>query len=110
MELFGFEIKRRINRGEEENPEEEKKLKSFVPPTTDDGVATISAGGYYGQYYDIDGMDGGQSDREMILRYRSAAEQPEPDNAIDDIVNESITSHDVGMPISLNVDDLEFEE
>jgi hypothetical protein len=110
MELFGFEIKRRINRGEEENPEEEKKLKSFVPPTTDDGVATISAGGYYGQYYDIDGMDGGQSDREMILRYRSAAEQPETDNAIDDIINESITSHDVGMPISLNVDDLEFEE
>ena len=110
MELFGFEIKRRINRGEEEKPEEEKKLKSFVPPTTDDGVSTISAGGYYGQYYDIDGMDGGQSDREMILRYRSAAEQPETDNAIDDIINESITSGDVGMPVSLNIDDLEFEE
>ena len=110
MELFGFEIKRRLKRGEEETPADQKDIKSFVPPVSDEGVTTVSAGGYYGQYYDIDGMEGGNTDREMIFRYRSAAEQPETDNAIDDIVNEAFTSGNIGMPVSLNIDDLEFEE
>ncbi len=110
MELFGFEIKRRINRGEDETEEQESNIKSFVPPVSDEGVTTVSAGGYFGQYYDIDGMDGGNTDREMIFKYRAAAEQPETDNAIDDIINEAITASNVGTPMSLNLDDLEFEE
>ena len=111
MELFGFEIKRRINRGEEEEaPEEKANIKSFVPPVSDEGVTTVSAGGYYGQYYDIDGMEGSTTDRDMIFKYRAAAEQPETDNAIDDIINEALTAGNVGMPVSLNIDDLEFEE
>jgi len=110
MELFGFEIKRRINRGEDETEEQESNIKSFVPPVSDEGVTTVSAGGYFGQYYYIDGMDGGNTDREMIFKYRAAAEQPETDNAIDDIINEAITASNVGTPMSLNLDDLEFEE
>lgn len=109
MELFGFEIKRRINRGEEA-PEQDANIKSFVPPVTDEGVTTVSAGGYYGQYYDIDGMEGGTTDRDMIFRYRAAAEQPEAETAIDDIINEAITAGNIGMPVTLNIDDLEFEE
>ena len=103
MELFGFEIKRRFDKGEENTKSE--TIKSFVPPVSDDGVATVTTGGYFGQYYDIDGTGGSTSDKDMIFRYRSAAEQPETDNAIDDIVNEAITSSDIGMPVSINLDD-----
>jgi len=111
MEIFGYEIKRRFNKGEEnDSPSiENNTVKSFVPPVDDTGVATVAAGGYYGQYYDIDGTDSGGSDRDMIMKYRGAAEQPEADNAIDDIVNEAIPAGDIGSLVSLNVDDLEYE-
>jgi hypothetical protein len=109
MEIFGYEIKRRFNKGEENDSPSESTIKSFAPPVDDGGVSTIAAGGYYGQYYDIDGTGGNSSDRDMILKYRAAAEQPETDNAIDDIVNESIASGDIGALVSLNVDDLEYE-
>ena len=109
MEIFGYEIKRRFNRGAENDSPSESTIKSFVPPIDDGGVSTVAAGGYYGQYYDIDGGGGGSSDRDMIIKYRGAAEQPETDNAIDDIVNESIAAGGVGALASLNVDDLEYE-
>ena len=109
MEIFGFEIKRRFNKGELSEPPEKNTVKSFVPPVADEGVSTIAAGGYYGQYYDIDGTGGNSSDRDMIIKYRQAAEQPEADNAIDDIVNEAIAAGDIGSLVSLNVDDLEYE-
>tara|TARA_Y100000004_G_scaffold120654_1_gene135642 strand:+ start:3601 stop:5262 length:1662 start_codon:yes stop_codon:yes gene_type:complete len=109
MEIFGFEIKRRFNKGEISEPPEKNTVKSFVPPVADEGVSTIAAGGYYGQYYDIDGTGGNSSDRDMIIKYRQAAEQPEADNAIDDIVNEAIAAGDIGSLVSLNVDDLEYE-
>ncbi len=111
MEIFGYEIKRRFNKdAENDSPsQEETTIKSFVPPVDDGGVSTIAAGGYYGQYYDLDGSGTGATDRDMIIKYRGAAEQPEADNAIDDIVNESIAAGDVGALVSLNVDDLEYE-
>tara|TARA_Y100000004_G_scaffold176512_1_gene217137 strand:+ start:2504 stop:4159 length:1656 start_codon:yes stop_codon:yes gene_type:complete len=109
MEIFGLEIKRRMNRGENDSPSLEKNVKSFVPPVDDTGVATVAAGGYYGQYYDLDGSGGSSSERDLILKYRAAAEQPEADTAIDDIVNETIASGDLGSLVSLNVDNLEYE-
>tara|TARA_A100001201_G_scaffold143224_2_gene143969 strand:- start:165 stop:1847 length:1683 start_codon:yes stop_codon:yes gene_type:complete len=109
MEIFGYEIKKRFNKNQDDSPNEVSTIKSFVPKTDDEGVATISAGGYFGQYYDIDGTRG-SSDRDQIIKYREAAEQPETDNAIDDIVNEAIVSTDIGAPVTLNVDDLEYED
>ena len=110
MEIFGYEIKRRFNKGEEnDSPSLEKQtVKSFVPPIDDGGVSTIAAGGYYGQYYDL-GENVGSSEKDLINKYRTAAEQPEADNAIDDIVNEAIAAGDIGSLVSLNVDDLEYE-
>ena len=109
MEIFGYEIKKRFNKNQDDSPNEVSTIKSFVPKTDDEGVATISAGGYFGQYYDIDGTRG-STDRDQIIKYREAAEQPETDNAIDDIVNEAIVSTDIGAPVTLNVDDLEYED
>ncbi len=106
MELFGFEIKKRLDKNRKEP---EKKLQSFAPPYEDEGVTAIQAGGYYGQYYDIDGTSV-QDDKELILKYRAAAEQPECDSAIDDIVDESIVSGETGAPIDLDLDNLAYTD
>jgi len=106
MEIFGYEITKRFKKNQQN---EKDTVKSFVPPTEEDGVTTVSAGGYFGQYYDLDGTQG-SSDKDMIIKYRDAAEQPETDNAIDDIINEAIVTNDVGSPVSLNVDDLEYTD
>lgn len=108
MEIFGFEIKRRLQKADP-TPEEENKLKSFVPKYDDEGTMTVAAGGYYGQYYDIDGTQA-STDKDLILKYRGAAEQPECDTAIDDIVDEAICSGLGGAPVELNLDDLNYEE
>jgi hypothetical protein len=42
MELFGFEIKRRFDKNENEI-EKEDSIKSFVPPVDDTGVTTVAA-------------------------------------------------------------------
>ena len=79
MELFGLEIKRRFDKNRDDSPSQ-NTLKSFVPPTDEEGgVTTVAAGGYFGQYYDLDGSRG-SSERDMIIKYREAAEQPETDN------------------------------
>jgi hypothetical protein len=107
MEIFGYEIKKRLDTAAA--GEEKKDLKSFVPKYDDEGIQTVAAGGYYGQYYDIDGTSV-TSDKELILKYRGAAEQPECDSAIDDIVNEAIASGEIGAPVEINLDDLNYEE
>ena len=108
MEIFGFEIKKRLDKNRQD-PAETKQLKSFAPPYEDEGVSNIAAGGYYGQYYDIDGTSV-ESDKELILKYRHAAEQPECDSAIDDIVDEAIVSAEIGASVKLNLDDLNYTD
>ena len=108
MEIFGYEIKKRLDTVAADS-EEKKDLKSFVPKYDDEGIQTVAAGGYYGQYYDIDGTSV-TSDKELILKYRGAAEQPECDSAIDDIVNEAIASGEIGAPVEINLDELNYEE
>lgn len=80
---------------------------SFVPTTQEDGSTAIAAGGYYGQYLDLDG-DAAKTDVDLIRKYRIASEQPECDQAIDDIVNEAVISdHEEAAPVHLNLDRLE---
>lgn len=105
-QLFGYEITKRI---EKQNDEEKKDLKSFIPAREEDDVATISAGGYFGQYYDIYGTHA-TNDKDLILKYRSASEQPEVDTAIQDIVDEAIASLEHGDPAYIVLDDLPYEE
>jgi len=102
FELFGFQIKKKT-----EDVEDKKKL-SFVPPTnTDEGEGfVINAGGYFGSYVDIDGA-GAKTEKDLIMKYRDIAMQPECDAAIEDIVNESIVSDEDSAPISLIMDDLD---
>ena len=93
MRLFGFEIRK-----QETKP-------ALVTPVTNDGAVNneISPGtsGAYGYYFDINRKLSNEID--LINKYRSMANTPEIDIAIDDIVNEMINISDDAQPIVANV-------
>ena len=97
MELFGFEIKRKGT------PQGEK---SFVAPSDDGAIESISAGGYYGTYMDLEGV--AQTEAELIKRYREIAMMADVDTAIEDIINESIAQLENESPVDLNLDDVDL--
>ena len=96
--LFGFQITRAKKK------EEEQKRPSIVPPRDDDGghYATAS-GSHYGQYLNLDGNDS-KDNYQLIMKYRGNAMHPEVDAAIEDIVNESISSSELEQNLDINMD------
>jgi hypothetical protein len=104
MELFGYQITKKVGSKE---LKKEKEVVSFAPKPEDDGVSsTVAAGGYYGQYVDLDGT-ASSNDRDLIIKYREAAQQPECDSAISDIVDAAIASANNGAPAELILNDLD---
>ena len=100
-ELFGFEIKRK-----NQEKEDAKKV-SFVAPDEENGAGyVLNAGGYFGQYLDMDG-GAAKSEADMIMKYRDIAMNPECDAAIEDIMNEAIVSDEDSAPVNLVLDDLD---
>ena len=98
MELFGYNITKRVGA---KDIAKEKEVVSFTPKPEDDGVSsTVAAGGYYGQYVDLDGT-ASSNDRDLIIKYREASQQPECDSAISDIVDAAIASSSIGAPAEL---------
>ena len=105
MELFGLEIKRKKG-------DEAPKLQSFVPPQNDGSVIEIgqdagmggfaATGGVIGQFVDMEG--GVKTEADLVARYRTMSLVPECDSAIEDIINESISSNDLDAPVSINLD------
>ncbi len=103
MELFGYEIKRKSS---------ETKARSFVPPSNDGAVIEVgkdfgmggfaASGGVIGQFIDMEG--GIKTEADLVARYRTMALVPECDSAIEDIVNESISTNDLEGPVSINLD------
>ena len=98
VQLFGFEISKK---GEEKQQE---TIKSFVPPTQDDGAMEVASGGVYGTYVDLEGNS--KSESELVTRYREMAMQPECDNAVEDIVNEAIVVNNQS-PVNIILDDID---
>ena len=97
LKIFGFEITR---------TKDKKAIKSIVPPRDDDGagyVASTTYGSHYGHYINMEGDDS-KDNVQLILKYRGSAMHPEADAAIEDIVNESITSSDMKPALTLNLD------
>ena len=64
VQLLGFQITRAND--DREKPAEAKQ--AFTVPSPDDGTTTISAGGYYGQYLDMEVT--AKNDVDLIKRYR----------------------------------------
>ena len=95
--LFGFEISRK--------KAEQNLQPQISAPVNDDGAITVTSGGYFGTYLDLEANYKNEND--LITRYREMAMQPELEAAIDDIVNEGVVHDDKGKSVSIILDDLE---
>ena len=98
--LLGFQITR--NKDDLGKPAEAKQ--AFTVASPDDGTTTISAGGYFGQYLDME--VNAKNDIDLIKRYREVAQHPECDMAIEDIINEVIVSDERDASVSVSLDKL----
>jgi hypothetical protein len=97
-ELFGFSITRQKKTADPKQ--------SFTQPQADDGTQTIAAGGYFGQYLDMEGT--AKTEQDLIRRYREIALHPECDMAIEDIVNEAIVANELKDAIRLSLEEVPF--
>ena len=71
-ELFGFSFRDREKKA--------KNAPSPIAPTNEDGATSFIAGGYYGQYVDLDGNF--KTEYDMVKKYRVMAMHPEVDSAL----------------------------
>lgn len=95
--LFGWQAQR--------TPEEQTQPISFTPKDIDDGALNIApVMGAMGTVLDLD--NGVRSDIELINRYRTMAEHPEVDAAIEEICNEMV-SGDEPDTVKIVLDDLQ---
>ena len=97
LELFGFEIKKKAT--------DVVEIPSFSPIESDDGALTVSAGGAYGTYLDLEGS--AKNEAEIVAKYREMSLQPECEQAIDEIVNEAIVKDGNKAIVDINLDDLD---
>ena len=97
-ELFGFSITRLKMQSDPKQ--------SFTVAPADDGTQTIAAGGYFGQYLDMEGT--AKTEADLIRRYREIALHPECDLAVEDIVNEAIVANENKEAVRVNVDNLPY--
>ena len=104
VQLLGFQITRAND--DKEKPAEANQ--AFTVPSPDDGTTTISAGGYFGQYLDMEVT--AKNDTDLIKRYREVAQHPECDMAIEDIINEVIVSDERDTSVSLSLDKLSISD
>ena len=98
-ELFGFSFKKN---------QEKSRAPSPIQPSSDDGATSYIAGGYYGQYLDLDGNF--KTEYDMVKKYREMAMHPEVDEAIEDIIHEAIVADQNDSPVQVNLDNLEVSD
>ena len=97
-ELFGFQITR-VKKTEDPK-------QSFTTSQADDGTQTVAAGGYFGQYLDMEGT--AKSEADLIRRYREISLHPECDMAVEDIVNEAVVANELKEPVRVNTEFLPY--
>ena len=98
-ELFGFSITRK---GVQDSGD------TFTVPTPDDGSIEVAGGGFFSSVLDTDGRE--RTELDLIRRYRDIAQQPECDSAVEDIVNEAITSDEFSQSVMVTLDRLPYPE
>ena len=98
-EFFGFEINRK--------KEDAAKAKSFVAPSDEDGTLDIAGGaGFFSQYVNLD--KAAKNDWDLIRKYRTTAEAPECDQAIEDVINEAVTADETDISVKINLDGVDL--
>jgi len=102
IELFGISIGRAKKEALASQTPIEKKATSFVLPELDDAMP-VDAGGYYGIGIDLDGSL--RNEAQFISKYREMAMQPEIEQAVEDICNESIVNtNEKRFPVSISLE------
>jgi hypothetical protein len=86
-----------------------RNLKSFVPPNTDDGAQLSQGFNTYGAFFNGD-YNSFQNETILIDRYRDMAESPELDPIITGIVNDIIVVEEESEPVSIDLDKVNFDE
>ena len=105
LRLFGWEIRRAQKEKEKKN-----QLPSIVPPVDEDGAGYVTAAGaHFGTYINLDGNES-KDNAALIRRYRSVAAHPEVDEAIENIVSESITASEDESSVELIMDNVNASE
>ena len=97
-ELFGFSITRLKKQADPKQ--------AFTTAQADDGTQTVSAGGHFGSYLDMEGT--AKTEQDLIRRYREIAIHPECDMAIEDIVNEAIVANELKDAVRIMFTDLPY--
>ncbi len=103
INLFGFQI---VRKPAEDAPQQLQP--QISAPVSDDGAISVTAGGYFGTYLDLEASFKNEND--LVTRYREMAMQPELEAAVDEIVNETIVHDVTGKSVSIILDDLEQPE
>ena len=71
-------------------------------------LLSFIAGGYYGQYVDLDGNF--KTEYDMVKKYRVMAMHPEVDSAIEDIIQEAIVTDQNDSPVQIELSNLEVSD
>lgn len=101
-QLFGFEIKRKKDGNEQNVP-------SFVTPNNDEGAVDVTAtGGSISSFVDMEGS--AKSEAELVQRYREMMNQPEVQQAVDDIVNEAVNITYNEKAVECVTDDIKYPD
>jgi len=98
IDIFGLTISKK-------QPVDSTKQESFVVPDDYDGTYTLETGGVFGTLVDFGGAI--KNENQLISQYRSASLFPEVDQAIEDIINESVVMDVDRKPIKLDLSLLE---
>ena len=99
MELFGYKIEKQLGSSSQ------KSSSSFVPPDSLDGSTVINGGGInaYSTNFDVSF----KNQKDLIGQYRSTAQNPEAELAIDDVINEAIVLDPYKDAVEIHLDKLD---
>jgi len=101
--FFGFRFKKK------KSNKTEKELRSFIVPGTDDGASDIGVSGYFGST--VQDNDVAITENGLIHQYRTIAKIAEVDQAIEDIVSESIIADNMtGQAVKLTCTDSDYSD
>jgi hypothetical protein len=108
ISFFGYEIKKKLDK---RNDIKEDDIPQIFPEEGDEADIINVGAGHYGQYYDIDGGSTDNiSDSELIYRYRGVAEHTEVDMAINEIVDEAVSTMETGPQLDIVLDNLPYND
>ena len=104
LDFFGFKI---VRTEKEIKEGERKSINSIVPPLDTEG-SVVSSGGYFGTSYSLEFST--TNENLLINKYREVALQAEVESAVDEIVNEAISTDGQESPVSIDLQKVKYSD